>query len=183
MLTAGNETPVGKTKMANEPHKIFDIAPPSAQATSRPVIPQTQAPDPMVNQPEVAQTMAEPEPEIANIPVMAAPPEPAPTEPVANESGTIKPALAGAPAPNFADLPKFGELQPKVDAHPLFSGHKDHRVKIRRMPGFVKLLIVLLVLLVIAYLAIDAGLVRGASHLPFHIFNQSEAVNTPAINS
>jgi hypothetical protein len=39
-------------------------------------------------------------------------------------------------------------------------------------------LLVLLLLLIGAYLAIDSGLVRGYSHLPFHIFKQKTAATT-----
>src|SRR5579871_6393893 len=66
------------------------------------------------------------------------------------------------------EVPRFGELQPKVDAHPLFSGTKEPTPKKRRWwKRTLAPLLALIVLLIILYLAIDAGLVKGYSHLPF----------------
>ncbi|HEU5005287.1 MAG TPA: hypothetical protein VFT49_04395 [Candidatus Saccharimonadales bacterium] len=125
-----------------------------------------------------------PEPEITDIPVSQAP---APT-PAAQASvqhieapSTVSPSLPGVNGTSFDNIPKFGELQPKIDAHPLFSGSKDHRVKVRRTPRFAWPLATLLVLIVVGYLAVDAGVVRGYSHLPFHFFKEKQVADTPAI--
>ncbi|HVX58395.1 MAG TPA: hypothetical protein VG964_01530, partial [Candidatus Saccharimonadales bacterium] len=134
---------------------------------------------PVVDQAAEVSLAEEPKPEISNIPVSEAPDEPPAVQAAtATEvsTGTITPALPGAPEASFASVPKFGELQSKIDAHPLFSGHKERRVKVRRVPRFFWPLVLLLILLAVAYLAIDAGLVRGASHLPFHVFKQETPV-------
>lgn len=170
----------------DQTRKVFDIAPPSAQATTRPIIAQQKisTPDPMVNQPaQTFQTPTMPEPQIENIPVRTAPAEPMPAQQISQDTGAIKPALPGAPENDFSNIPKFGELQPKIDAHPLFSGTKEERIKVRKLPFMVKVLLILIILFVAAYLVIDSGLVRGASHLPFHIFKQTQALSAPAINS
>jgi hypothetical protein len=76
-------------------------------------------------------------------------------------------------------------LQDKINNHPLFSGAKDQPFPKRRKAkkGLIWSLIALLIVLVGAYLAIDSGLVRGASHLPFHIFKQAQPVAQPVINT
>lgn len=139
---------------------------------------------------EIEQDAAEPpvahSPEISTVEVSSPPPE-LPVEaaaPLADTSGAVTPALPGAPAVDFSNVPKFGELQPKIDAHPLFSGRKEHRVKIRRLPRFVAPLVALLVIIAGLYLAVDAGFVRGYSHLPFHILKQKTvASSVPTISS
>jgi len=84
-----------------------------------------------------------------------------------------------------AELPKFGALQPKIDEHPLFSGTKEPAVKEPRKKGMLKRtlmpLLCLFIVAAILYLLIDAGVVRGASHLPFHIFKQPVAATSSAI--
>jgi hypothetical protein len=161
-------------------------AAPSAPAVSIPVTLPGERPAPPVQIPEPAPVAPpeEPKPEITSIPVSAAPQLPAAESAVITEpdAGTFKPTLPGMPETNFANVPKFGELQPKVDAHPLFSGEKERKVKIRRVPRFVKPLAVLIVLAAVGYLAIDAGAIRGASHLPYHVFKQDQTTdNTPLI--
>jgi len=95
------------------------------------------------------------------------------------------PEVAAEPTEAVAEtnIPKFGELQPKVDAHPLFSGQQEPPPK-RSRRGLRKLswgLGSLLALALVAYLLIDSGVVRGASHLPFHVFKQPVAVTAPVI--
>lgn len=139
------------------------------------------APEPPAEMPVEAVPVT---PEISNIEVSNAPVQP-PLDnaaPMAEASGTITPALPGAPATDFTNVPKFGELQPKIDAHPLFSGHSEHRVKVRRVPRFVWPLVILLIIIVALYLAVDDGIIRGYSHLPFHILKQKTlAADTPVI--
>ena len=112
-----------------------------------------------------------------------APPDPIAARPAALSGVQMTGALTSPPRPG--DVPKFGELQPKIDAHPLFSGAKEPAPKrprrgMRRLMGLVGFLLAAAIAL---YLLIDAGVVRGASHLPFHIFKQPVATTTPTISS
>lgn len=162
--------------------QLQPAAPVAKEAFDKPPVNETApAPEPPTEMPAETAPVT---PEISNIEVNEPPAQPPVAEaaPLAETSGTITPALPGAPAPDFTNVPKFGELQPKIDAHPLFSGRNEHRVKVRRVPRFVWPLVILLVIIAALYLAVDDGLIRGYSHLPFHILKQNTAASdTPVI--
>ena len=112
-------------------------------------------------------------PLLANRPPAPKPPAPGPVQ--------MTGAITSPPRPG--DVPKFGELQPKIDAHPLFSGAKEPAPK-RPRRGLKKLAWLvgfLLAVVIVLYLLVDAGVIKGASHLPFHIFKQPVATTTPVI--
>ncbi len=103
---------------------------------------------------------------------------------------TIQPSADPMPPPqpmppadvDPENIPKFGELQPKVDEHPLFSGTKDPTPKKKSL--LRKTLWPVLALLlagILLYLAVDSGLVKGYSHLPFHFFQAPVTATAPAI--
>lgn len=172
-------------KVENAPAQLDQpqpAAPVAEEAFDKPPVNETApAPEPPTEMPAEAAPVT---PEISNIEVNEPPAQPPVAEaaPLAEASGTITPALPGAPAPDFTNVPKFGELQPKIDAHPLFSGRSEHRVKVRRVPRFVWPLVILLIIIVALYLAVDDGIIRGYSHLPFHILKQKAAASdTPVI--
>jgi len=113
-------------------------------------------------------------PLLANQPPAPEPPIPGPVQ--------MTGAITSPPRPG--DVPKFGELQPKIDAHPLFSGAKEPAPK-RPRRGLKKLAWLVGILLAIAialYLLVDSGVIKGASHLPFHVFKQPVATIIPAIS-
>lgn len=76
-------------------------------------------------------------------------------------------------------------LQSKINNHPLFSGTPDtppiKNSKIKKI--LLWTFIVLLLAAVGGYLAVDYGLVRGASHLPFHIFKKATPMSQPVIKT
>ncbi len=116
-------------------------------------------------------------------PVMAAPisPEPTTSQPARPSNVQMTGAITSPPRPG--DVPKFGELQPKIDAHPLFSGAKEPAPKRPRrgMRKLAWLIGFLLAVIIALYLLVDAGVVKGASHLPFHVFKQPVAATAPVI--
>lgn len=94
--------------------------------------------------------------------------------------------VAGTPTAAESELPKFGSLQPKIDEHPLFSGVKDPGLKSSPKKNLLKRafapLAALLLVIIVGYLLIDSGVVKGASHLPLHIFKQPTVATAPVIN-
>lgn len=111
-------------------------------------------------------------------------------QPQSPESGQPEPTKeepAELPMPNgeLTNVPKFAALQPKIDDHPLFSGSKEPKPKSSSRKGLLGRtlipLVSLLVAAIILFLLVDSGVVRGASHLPFHIFKQPVASVAPAI--
>lgn len=82
-------------------------------------------------------------------------------------------------------VPHFGELQAKIDAHPLFSGVSSpppkRRSRLRQRVLWP--LFSILLLLSVAYLAIDSGIVRTDIKMPFHVFRQPVSVTPPSIQS
>lgn len=164
-----------------EDHKVFDISRPGVLPQQPTAVPTSVAAPTVVHQipvsvpgapAQAAEAVTEaPTPEITSIPVSQAPP------PVINESSTpeqpapstVTPALPGA-----VGYPAFGELQAKVDAHPLFSGQTEGRVKVRRrFPRFALPAIGLIVFAALAFLFVSSS--AGESYLPFHILKQSSA--------
>lgn len=182
----------------DEPKKrVIDVTTPGEpSATSRPVIPSSQPP---VADPTLAPAAPVPkkitiadEPAAPVLPSMTGPTVVSPNPPTLVESAPpsqpvpVEPPNTSAPLPadDMQNIPRFGELQPKIDSHPLFSGTPDPAPKKPRrwLRRLIWIASALLVLLIAAYLLIDSGVVRGASHLPFHIFKQPvAATTTPAI--
>jgi len=163
------------------------IAPSSADVTPAPEVKriavqdQSDEPAPVAEASTLTPVPAPIDNEPTSIP--APPPAPLPPSPAPPEAPEPAVAEAKSSLPDIGKVPQFGELQPKVDSHPLFSGvsapppKKPHKL-LRRTS---LLLVCLLVILVALYLVIDAGLVRGASHLPFHIFKQDTVAIAPTI--
>ncbi len=149
--------------------QYFDVAHPDQSrpsATSRPVIvghrPQTA--DPMVNQrpaapqpidPSMVPSHEAPQPHQAPMPVAPQPHQP--------------PAFHGAPASNhYQAAPPGYQHQPPANEVKEEESSKLH--------WLVWILLGLLGILIALYLLVDAGVIKGASHLPFHIFKQKTAV-------
>ena len=173
--------------------RVINVTTPGEpSATRQPIITQNQPPTP---NPTLAPATAAPkkinvadEPAAPVLPSMTGPtvitPSPAPLVEAALPSHPkpVEPPVQPTPPPadDMQNIPRFGELQPKIDSHPLFSGTPDSAPKkprrwLRRLTWIFS---TLLVLLIAAYLLIDSGVVRGASHLPFHIFKQPVAATT-----
>lgn len=165
----------------NSPKKFFDITPPTPSATSRPVIVNNQGvTDPTINKIEVneAPRQASQLPQfkpLTSIQPVAPAPSVIPVQPPAPaQSAPITYSAPLSPTPP-AELPKFGAMQSKIDAHPLFSGQNDVVPK-AKSTFLKKLLWITSILLVIAagvYAAIDSGAIDTNINLPFHIFSQS----------
>ena len=142
-----------------QPRKIVDIMAPSVvkpTSTSRPVI--------VNNQPTHDSTIKRPS--------EAAPLKSEVVSPVFSEA--TKKAYQPRPTTPPAQLPKFGSLQAKIDAHPLFSGAKEPAPK-KPKKWAHRLGWILMLLLVIAaalYILMDAGIINTNINLPFHIFKQ-----------
>lgn len=166
--------------------KYFDIGRPTNPAP--PVPPSTQPAHhiPVMSSPVdstvPAEAMAEePKPQITSIPVSQAPAQPvAQTAPaIEPDAGRVAPALPGAPPNN---IPNFGDMQPKVDAHPLFSGQTQQPVKIRRRVSR-RLMVYVSGLAVIAILALwFINSSAGASYLPFHFLKAKNDLKPVATN-
>jgi len=169
-------TPTPPTSTAI-PIQVLDQSTPSEpapmfSATAQPASPPEPIAPPAPPTPEPIAPPVPPAPEPGSTPEPTTPPPEIPiaTLPVAPKEPLAPPA------------PEFGQLQPKIDAHPLFSGAKSPPPK--GSSGKTRWLWAggsLLALIIIAYLAVDSGLVRGASHLPFHVFKQDVAVTAPSI--
>lgn len=157
--------------MDNQPKKVMDVSTAGAKPDGGMVIPVTIKP----GSPPAA-TVTEPAPM----------PTPSPAAPPA-ASSTVTVSTA-APTPTaeeaLSNVPKFGELQPKVDAHPLFSGAKDPRPK---RSGLLRKtlwpIVSLLIVLILLYLAIDSGLIKTNINLPYHFFKQPVASTAPQIQA
>ena len=182
----------------DEPKKrVIDVTTPGKPSTtSRPVIPSSQ---PLVADPTLAPAPAAPkkitiadQPAEPVLPSMTGPTVVTPSLPPAVEASLpsqpepAEPPVQPVPPPadDMQNIPRFGELQPKIDSHPLFSGAPDSAPKKPRrwLRRLAWILSALLILLIAAYLLIDSGVVRDASHLPFHIFKQPvAATTTPSI--
>ncbi|HEX5447744.1 MAG TPA: hypothetical protein VFW90_00895 [Candidatus Saccharimonadales bacterium] len=117
-------------------------------------------------------------PEENNAPEESAVPPSSPEPPTAEEPDTESPADGETPSDEDsgdpAPLPNIEPL-PQVE-----SPHMSHPK--RRMGGLKWVLLVILIVLVGGYLAIDSGLINTGINLPFHIFKQkqpSTAVTAP----
>lgn len=151
-----------------------NIIKPSSAPAAKKIVVNDQAAAPSADIPDGVPTTAEP---VAIVPPppdsTPSPPEPAPAvaQPSASEG------------PN--NVPRFGALQPKIDAHPLFSGTKEPAPKrhSRLVKWTLALVTALIIIAVVLYLLVDSGTIKGASHLPFHIFKQPVATTTPIITA
>ena len=154
-----------------------NIAPPAAPAAAEPAPtlppaePSLPAPEPLPPAPAPPAGPFQPTIPPAEVPIA--------TLPVVPKEPMVPPPAPGSPA----GVPEFGHLQPKVDAHPLFSGAKSAPPKRPRSRRWLWASGSLLALIILAYLAIDSGLVSGASHLPFHVFKQDAVATAPVIPS
>lgn len=102
------------------------------------------------------------------------------SHPIPTSEPPLQEMAADIPAP---EVPRFGTLHPKAAAHPLFSGSKEVVPKNRRwIKRTLAPILALLIVLAILYLAMDAGLVKGYSHLPFHFFKAPASTTNPAIS-
>lgn len=179
----------------NPPKKFFDITPPTPSATSRPVITSNRSvTDPTIKKIEVniGETAVQPTqlPQftpLTHIQPSAEMPNATPAVPTASLARAKEPVFNSAPLNSTppAEVPKFGAMQSKIDAHPLFSGQKDPSPK-KRGRFIKKLMWFLAILLVLAsgvYAAIDSGAINTNINLPFHIFNQASTTATPTISA
>jgi hypothetical protein len=169
-----------------EENRVFDVTKPSQvnpSATSKPIIVghQPTMNDPMVNE----QGRSEPthipvndgfsaEPQPINVPQASAQPFEAPEAFSAPAAPTTTP-----PANDYPGLPTDPEPEAAMPTPPTepIEGLRMAKPKRRKWPKLVGLV---LILLIAAYLLIDAGYIRGASHLPFHIFKQNHYTALPA---
>lgn len=180
--------------MAKREPKAIDIARPYSfkpNQTGRPLIPsaksagdrtvnQTKAPGKKItilDEPDEVAEFLEEMPELASD---------APTQKIEPKKPP-KPDLPKPEAPKkeeVKNVPKFGALQSKIDAHPLFSGAADAPSKKKRgrllrltlWPLFVLLLVSSLL-----YAAVDSGVINTNINLPYHFFNQTAAPDQPTI--
>lgn len=148
------------------------MAPGTARPTpsNRPIIVNNQTnTDPTVKKIVITSGSADPKPEFIS-PIFSA-----------EASETFKPQPTTPPA----QPPKFGSLQSKIDAHPLFSGAKEPAPKKQRKllatTGWLSA--VLLVIAAGAYVLIDSGVVNTNLNLPIHIFRQTESTTQSVIGS
>ncbi len=156
------------------PRTFSDIMPPKPSPSSRPIIVNNQP----VRDPTVTRIEVNSPPPVTPSPRVT-PQQFAPLTPIQ----PIAPAAQTPPVNNFvpvpstppAQPPKFGMLQSKVDAHPLFSGAREEAPKKPR--GLIAKLLwtiaILLVILATVYVVIDSGAVNTNINLPFHIFKQT----------
>lgn len=143
-------------------------------------------------EPSIAAPQAEPVQPPAEIQPVFAHPESVEAQPVQAEPpiqpaqpplDQITPPETTPPSEAVSDnIPHFGEMQPKVDAHPLFSGATEPPPARK---GLLKKtlwpVMALVVAVTILYLVVDAGLIKGYSHLPFHFFKAPVSSTTPTI--
>ena len=86
--------------------------------------------------------------------------------------------IAPAPVTPPAEPPKFGALQAKIEAHPLFSNspQPNHKKKRSTLSTVFWIFAILLVIAALIYVAIDAGLINTNINLPFHVFQQNSSI-------
>lgn len=148
----------------NGPRHFVDIAPPPPRPP-RPAVP-TQPPN-VTKIPVNIDSPKQPAVLPQFTPLTQVQPQPMPT---------VQPqAFVPQPTTPPAEPPKFGALQSKVDAHPLFSGARDSEPKKAR--GWISrifwIIAILLVIAATAYIVIDSGAVNSNINLPFHVFKQT----------
>lgn len=173
--------------------RVFDVTKPgdvSPSATSRPVIVGHQ---PMMSDPMVSGSND----------------MPPPTRIQVNDGSSMEDSTLSIPEPSSFDVtqPPLTDTEYPDSSPPntpgVFSGPsspKEHNVPPATSPieslhvaqpkrqhkGLKILILLILALLIAGYLAIDSGLIRGASHLPFHVFKQTPKATTstpPAASS
>lgn len=173
------------------PRQFNDIVAPSPSPSSRPVItPKAQVQDSTVTRIPVQVNAPIPAP--APMPTPAATPAQANSYPAFTPLSSVQPQFQPTPPPAVAPLaqnfspmpttpaaqpPKFGALQSKIEAHPLFSGAKEKPAGKKRgtLGRVMWILSIIIVLMAIAYVVIDSGVVNTNINLPFHVFKQSSS--------